>query len=113
MREEQDLRAKGYIGPGIKHPPHWNQNDRLLEWPECILDLSCASCRSSCGYPCKLLAQRHGNRTFVDVVPRLRCKQCGKPPHEVYLVAGHHRTFRSGGPPPDWSLPLVIRINRP
>jgi hypothetical protein len=27
----------------------------------------------------------------------------------MYLVAGHHRTFGSGGPDPDWSLPIRLR----
>ena len=90
------------------HPPVWNQSHRLLDWSGCSLDLAC-SCGSSVMYPCKLLAQRHGNRTFVDVVPRLVCKQCRKRPSIVYLVAGFHRTIGHGGPQPDWSLPLTFR----
>ena len=52
------------------------------------------------------MAERHGKRTFADVLSRLRCKQRKKSSAELYLVADHHRTFSSGGPPPDWSLPL-------
>jgi hypothetical protein len=90
------------------HPPSWNQNHRLMDWPDCCLDLHCA-CGYAVVYACKLLATNHGNRTFADIVPRLRCQRCGNPPPAVYLVAGFHRTFGAGGPPPDWSLPLVFR----
>ncbi len=87
------------------HVPQWNRNHRLLDWPGCSIELRCG-CGLSSMYPCKLMASRHGNRTFADALPRLRCKQCKESPAELYLVAGHHRTFGSGGPGPDWSLPL-------
>ena len=90
------------------HPPQWNQNHRLLDWPDCTLDLACASCGCSSQPSCKLLAGRHGNRTFAEVLPRLKCAKCRRPPVEVYLVAGHHRKLMPG-PDPDWSLPLRIR----
>lgn len=91
---------------GQMHPPPWNPNHRLLDWPDCSLDLAC-SCGSSVMYPCKLLASRHGNRTFAEVLPRLKCKRCHIVPPEIFLVGGYHRQFGSGGPSPDWSLPLV------
>ena len=90
------------------HPPTWNQNHRLLDWPGCSLDLACAVCGSSTMYPCRLLAQRHGDHTFAAVLPRLKCKKCKKHPQEIYLVAGHHRKLGSGGPGADWSLPLRV-----
>lgn len=94
------------------HPPPWNQNHRLMDWPGCSIELRCPGCTATCMYPCKLLASQHGNRTFVDVLPRLVCKRCRLHPAEIYLVAGHHRNFGSGGPGPDWSLPLRVNITR-
>ncbi len=90
------------------HPPPWNQNHRFLDWPECCLDLRCA-CGWSVSYACKLIASRHGNRTFAQVLPRLKCSRCHKSPADIHLVASHHRTLGNGGPEPDWSLPLRVR----
>ncbi len=44
-------------------------------------------------YACKLLASKYRNRTFVDVLPRLKCRRCRLALSEIYLVAGHHRTL--------------------
>ena len=99
MREETNTRENGHLQGIAKQPPAWNQNQRLLEWPECTLDLSC-TCGFSSGYPCKLLAARHGNRTFADLLPRLKCRVCRSAPAEIFLVAGHQRQLRPG-PNPD------------
>ena len=107
-REEEEARAKGYLSGHAKHPPAWHQTQRLLEWPGCSIEARCG-CGSSSSYPCKLMASRHGNGTFVDILQRLKCSRCKAPPAEMYLVAGHHRTFGSGGPDPDWSLPIRLR----
>ncbi len=56
--------------------------------------------------PVRLLIEQHGDRTFAEVLARLKCKSCRQAPAPVYLVAGHQRTFCYGGPP-DWSLELV------
>jgi hypothetical protein len=54
----------------------------------------------------RLLIETPG-RTFENLLGRLRCKHCrAAKPAPVYLVAGHHRTARSG-PDPDWSIELV------
>ena len=90
------------------HPPRWYQGHYLLDWPDCWIEVRCR-CGSSISYPCKLMASKHGNRQFQDVLPRLKCKKCRSAPEETYLVAGHHRTFGSGGPEPDWSVPIRIR----
>jgi hypothetical protein len=108
MREEVDERAKGHLHGHAKHPPAWCQTQRLLEWPGCSIEARCG-CGSSSSYPCKLMASRYGNGTFVDILQRLRCSRCKAAPNAMYLVAGHHRTFGSGGPDPDWSLPIRLR----
>ena len=105
MREEEASKAKGYVSGSAKHPPTWRRGQRLLEWPDCCIEVRCG-CGSASMTPCKLMALQHGNRTFAEVLGRLRCKRCRAAPKETYLVAGHHRTFGSGGPPPDWSLPI-------
>jgi hypothetical protein len=84
------------------HPPPFHLAQRLSDWPACSLELKC------CGmtiYPLRLLAQQHGDRTFVEILRRLRCKQCKRPPAPVYLCAGH-REFCHGAPP-DWAIELV------
>jgi hypothetical protein len=49
--------------------------------------------------------RQHGDRTFADVLPRLRCRQCGKAPAPVYLCAGHRE--HNHGAPPDWAIEFV------
>jgi hypothetical protein len=107
MREEAEARAKGHLPTGGMHPPRWYPQHRLMDWPDCNLDLQCSCGAGTTTYPCKLLASRHGNRTFADVLPRLRCKRCGQAPREIYLVAGFQREI-APGPDPDWSLPLRL-----
>ena len=88
------------------HPPPWNQNHRLLDWPDCWLELRCV-CPHVSLYPCKLMAKHHGNRTFAEVLGRVTCSKCRRRPFSVYLCAGAHRTKGHGGPAPDWAIQLV------
>jgi hypothetical protein len=55
----------------------------------------------------RLLAKKYGNRTFAEILPRLRCEQCERPPAPapVYLCAGHR--VLCFGAPPDWAIELV------
>jgi len=48
-----------------------------------------------------------GDRPFGDVLPKLRCRCCGKRPAPVYLVAGLMRRADRGGPGPSWAVELV------
>jgi hypothetical protein len=92
------------------HPPTFRLQHRLLDWPECFLEVSC--CKGRTLYPIKLLADRRGNPTFEEVLARLRCSTCGcNPRGPVYLCAGHAREFNSGGPP-DWSIQILPRPER-
>ena len=104
-REERESEAKGYLPYGGFHPPAFLPSQRLLDWPKCGLEMRCAACKSTVIYPTKLLAERFGNRTFGEVLGRMKCKRCAVAPESVYLCAGH-RT-RNGGPPADWSIQLV------
>ncbi len=103
-REAKESEAKGYLPNGGMHPPAFHLSQRLLDWPECRLEMRCGVCGSTVLFPTKLLAQRHGNQTFSEVLGRMKCGRCCKPPVSVYLCAGH-RT-RNGGPPADWAIEL-------
>ena len=104
-REAQESEAKGYLAHGGLHPPAFLPSQRLLDWPECRLEMRCGACGSTVLFPTKLLAERHGNKTFSEVLGRVKCRRCGKPPESVYLCAGH-RT-QHGGPAADWSIELL------
>jgi hypothetical protein len=75
----------------------------LIDWPACRLELNC--CRGQSVLPVRLLLRDHGDRTFGQVLSRLRCQKCRKPPAPVYLCAGH-REFTMGAPA-DWAIELV------
>lgn len=85
------------------HPPPFRLTHRLSDWLACNLELTC--CRGQSVYPLRLLVQRHGDRTFAELLPRLRCRQCKSPPAPVYLCAGHRQHCH--GAPPDWAIELV------
>ena len=87
------------------HPPRFLSNHRLLDWPDCFLELHC--CKGKTLYPVRLLAERSGNLTIAELLARLRCEKCRRKMRgPVYLCAGHQREFQ-GGAVPDWSLELV------
>lgn len=87
------------------HPPPFLLQHRLMDWPECFLELHC--CKGTTVYPVRLLAERRGNPTFAETLARLRCSTCGgKAQGPVYLCAGQSREFHGGGPP-DWSIMIV------
>lgn len=89
------------------HPPDWNPNHHLSDWPECILEIHCEACPYARAYfPIKLLLKERGDATFSAILPRLKCKKCGARAGPVYLVAGNHREF-CGGARPNWALELV------
>jgi hypothetical protein len=89
------------------HPPPFNPNHRLSDWPDCILELRCRCGRSSAP-AVRLLRERLGDPTFAALLPRLRCSGCGLPPGHVYLCAGHHRETHGGPEVRDWAV-LVLK----
>jgi len=86
------------------HPPPFLLSHRLLEWPDCRLELQC--CKGTVLVPVRLLATQFRDATFGQVLPRLRCDRCGKKPAEIYLCAGHRR--HQGGAPADWAIELTL-----
>ena len=103
---EQQTRLVLYLfvkDNGGMHPPPFRPHQRLSDWPGCILELHC--CKGTTRYPVRLLASRHGDCTFAQVLGRLRCGQCHNKPAPVYLCAGHRE--HAGGAPPDWAIELV------
>jgi hypothetical protein len=91
------------------HPPSFTLQQRLAGWPNCRLEVQC--CKGVVLYPVRLLAEQHGNRTFENVLRRLRCGGCGGKPAPVYLCVGHHTN--SGGAAPDWAIELVRPLRHP
>jgi hypothetical protein len=53
------------------------------------------------------LLRKHGDRTFTDLLQRLRCEMCGGHPKPVYLYASHFRSGNSRGAAADWAVKLV------
>lgn len=79
-------------GPSLMHPPKFLPDHRLSDWPECVLEIRCRICggrSASCAV--KGLIRWYGDRTFAEVLARLRCKYCRKKPAPVYLCASPHR----------------------
>ena len=85
------------------HPPPFLAAHRLSDWPNCRLELHC--CKGVTVSPVRVIASNSGDRSFAEVLTRLRCSRCGKPPAPVYLCAGHREA--SGGAPADWAIELV------
>ena len=80
------------------HPPPFRLGQRLSDWPDCCLELHC--CRGQPVFPVRLLIRDHGDRTFAEVLTKLRCKQCRKPP------------ARSTSAPDTVSTPWALRRTR-
>jgi hypothetical protein len=88
--------------PGV-HPPPFRLGHRLSDWPACGLELHC--CKGVVIWPVRLLATKHGDLTFGQVIARLRCERCGGRPAQVYLCAGHR--VHVSGAAADWAIELV------
>ena len=85
------------------HPPPFHREDRLTDWPDCVLHLYCCRYTTSSvkGFLTKL-----GDVRFSELVTRLRCQVCGQAPAPAYLCASAHREA-CDGPSPDWAVELV------
>ncbi len=91
------------------HPPPFLMSHRLLDWPDCHLEVHC--CKGVTVWPVRLLHEKHGNHTFESLLKRLRCSQCRRfRPAPVYLCAGRSREF-AGGAAPDWAIELIAKPN--
>ena len=85
------------------HPPPFRLAHHLSDWPDCNLELHC--CQGTTILPLRLLATKRGDRSFAEILPRLRCKRCNRPPAPVYLCAGHRE--HNNGAPADWAIELL------
>jgi hypothetical protein len=90
------------------HPPPFDPNHRLLDWPKCKIEFHC-SCGMIAFYPTALLAHRHGNRTFRQILKRAKCSRYQSRPVAAWLCAGEKRTPEFGGGDPDWAIELVLK----
>jgi hypothetical protein len=57
--------------------------------------------------PVRLLLRKHGDRTFNELLQRLRCEKCGSHPAPIYLCASHFRRGSSLSKTADWAVELV------
>jgi hypothetical protein len=87
----------------VMHPPPFRLAHHLSDWPDCSLELHC--CQGTKNLPLRLLATNHGDRSFAEILPPLRCKRCNRPPAPVYLCAGHRE--HNNGAPADWAIELL------
>jgi phage FluMu protein Com len=94
-------------------PPPFRLNHRLSDWAECWLEMKCPKCngRQSIS-PIKLIIAKHGERTFLDLIRKLRCSVCGELAAPVYLCASASRTGGHGGAPPNWAIEIVPENGR-
>ena len=89
------------------HPPAFHPDHKLLDWPDCRLELRC-SCGITVFYPTQILATRHGNRPFRHILQRAKCSRCGSRPVAAWLCAGERRERGRGGGEPDWAIELSL-----
>ena len=54
-----------------------------------------------------MLIRDRGDRTFAEVLAKLRCQKCRKPRAPVYRAG--HRAFTMGAPA-DWAIELVPKV---
>lgn len=88
------------------YPPAFRITQRLLDWPRCWVEFTCP-CGMKVMHPTRLLAAKHGNRTFENIFERAKCSLCKSKPMEVWLCAGHHRE-RGLSSTPDWAIQIVL-----
>jgi len=80
----------------------------LLELPLARIGpawLSLTCCKGTAYVPLRLLSGQYPRARLGDVLPRLRCKACRKPPAGLALIdnpAGE----AEGGPPLGWRIEL-------
>jgi len=85
------------------HPPPFRIDHHLSDWPACRLELTC--CAGQTVVPLRVLTSHYGDPTFAEILRRLRCRRCRRPPAPVYLCAGHRE--HNNGAAPDWAVELV------
>ena len=90
------------------HPPPFRETDTAQDWPNCCLEARCSGCEKVTVVALRMFLRDYGRVRVLDLVGRLRCRECGLRPAPVYLCASQYRARTGGGgPSPDWSLELV------
>src|ERR1700722_14151515 len=74
------------------HPPPFRPDNRLSDWPDCRLGLTC--CRGAVLLPVRLLIAWHGDAAFGRLLTRLRYGQCGGKPKADLSVRRAPATLR-------------------
>jgi hypothetical protein len=88
------------------HPPDFNPNHRLSDWPECFIEAGCPTCGKVTIAAVKMLLAGGRDAPLLETVKRFKCSACKVTAAPVYLVAGRTRRF-VGGPRPDLAVELV------
>jgi hypothetical protein len=91
----------------MPHPPPFNTNDRLSDWPLCMIEAGCPKCEKRTVMPISAMLRGKPDARIMDVARRLRCDRCGVHAAPVFLCEGFHRQGGYGGPSPGWALELV------
>jgi hypothetical protein len=65
--------------------PAYRHSHYLSDWPNRGVEVIC--CKGTTMIPVKMLLRDHGDRTFQDLLARLRCSRCrGWPKRVVELI---------------------------
>jgi hypothetical protein len=89
------------------HPPKFLYSHTLSLWPDCYLEMHCHRCEQrSAVIQVKGLLRWYGNRTFAEILSRLRCQFCRRRPSAVSLISERGEDA-STTQPARWTLPLV------
>jgi len=89
------------------HPPRFLRTHLLSQWPECSLEIGCRRCETrTMTIAVKGLMRWYGNRSFADILDRLRCKYCRRRPTTVRLHAMRGNDAVSDALT-SWSLQIV------
>jgi hypothetical protein len=89
------------------HPPPFLVSHMLSAWAECSLEIYCERCeRRRMTIAVKGLTSWYGNRTFAEVLSRLRCKYCRRSPAAVYLYASQ-AIAADEEPAAHWTLEII------
>jgi hypothetical protein len=91
------------------HPPTFLLSHKLSTWPECFLEIRCERCEQRrLTIAVKGLMRWYGDRTFREIISRLRCKYCRRRPAVIHLQA-FQKIVADGDPAVTWSLEIVTK----
>ena len=73
------------------HPPSFNPNHVISDWPDCCLELGCPAYGKVTIVSLRMFGRDYGRLRVLDLVRRLRCQACRVAAAPVFLCASYHR----------------------